>query len=143
MNSSEIDTHLAAILAIHANFGSTDDARRVSQERVSKHQWVLARAYGERRGWQVAEKRFPLSALAPTCGPTDDWPHEFSDHRWFWYHGGRPVAVSAHLYGCDDKRRVAARLWASALGLSVVFPVDFPSWYYPGTTTLIDITRAA
>jgi hypothetical protein len=142
MHQDDIDTHQAAILTLQANFHGSNEAKRANYEQSLKHQNALADAYGVRRGWRKARKRFVLGALAVGCGAEDEWPHEFADHRSFWEVGGRPFAVCAHLYGCDEDTRSAARAWAASRGLTVSFPVDFPSWYYPGRTTLIEITRA-
>lgn len=144
MRQHEIDAQLAAILHLMAGWeGASLAARRERQERIEEHQRALSSAYGMRRGWQRAAERFPLKALARVSGADEEWEHEFTDHRSFWMLAGKPIAVVAHLYSCDDERRDAARDWAARRGLRATFPVDFPSWWYPGRTTLIEITRAS
>ncbi len=141
MDQREIDNHLAAILQF-SNLSEYPDAeKRVRHEKALSHQSMLRAEYGKRRGWVQQQEGFSVQALARVTIAGEEWDREFTDHRSFWVLAGQPVAVVAHLYGCDERCRDAARSWAARRGLQVEFPVDFPSWWYPGRTTLIQITR--
>jgi len=143
MDQNEIDSRIEAILGLMANWDAASPAtRRQKQERIEEHQRALSDAYGVRRGWWRAAERFPLGALARVSDAGEEWERKFADHHSFWVMTGRPVAVAAHLYGCDAEMREGACGWAARRGLRAMFPTDFPSWWNPGRTTLIEITRA-
>jgi len=141
MERDDVDGHLAAILELGAARGYSDALRPTRTQEAREHRRAIREAYGARRGWICVDEPFSLRALACVSEVAEEWPIEFTDHRSFWEKAGRPVAVCAHLYGCDQTKREAARVWASRHGLRAAFPVDFPSWWYPGRTTLIEFTR--
>lgn len=143
MHQDEPAACVEAILRLMANRDAASPAeKRERQERIEEQQRALSDAYGARRGWRRAAERFPVRALARVSRAEEEWEPKFVDHYSFWVSDGRPVAVVAHLYGCDEALREAACAWAALRGLRATFPVDFPSWWYPGRTTLIEITRA-
>lgn len=143
VDQEELDERLGAILTLMSGWDKASHAaRRERQNRIEGHQQAIWNSYSACRGWSKAPKQFPLSALARMRIADEDWKREFTDHRSFWTLDGRPYAVAAHLYGCDDHVREAAEAWAASRGLRAAFPDDFPSWWYPGRTTLIEITSA-
>ena len=143
MDEQDRKARIATILELISYSGDTDAEKRTRYDRVQQHQRAVSDAYGDLRGWTRAGESFPIRALARVSTIGEEWNREFTDHRGFWKANGRPVAVSAHLYSCDEAQREAAHSWAYSRGLVATFPVDFPSWWYPGRTTLIEITRAS
>jgi hypothetical protein len=142
MSPSEIDDHIRAIGRLHEEWPRNHAAQRASHHETWQHYTALMRAYGDIRGWVAADSGFSVRDVARVSGADEEWDREFADHKSFWLREGRPYAVAAHLYGCDQDRKAAARAWAARRGLVASFPDDFPSWWLPGRTTLIEITCA-
>ena len=103
---------------------------------------ILAGEFGRRHGWRQAQSRFTLSALRGgkvhssrrIYDPSEYFSHPYVDHGFFYRWPDRcAVAVVGHLY--DVPEDITA--WAVQNGLWVSFPKDFPSWHYPGWTTLV------
>lgn len=144
MQQHELDAAVGVILGLMANWDAASNTeKRERWDQILNLHRTISRAYGTRRGWVRAGDQFSIEALTDMKAPEDGREEEFTDHRSFWTVAGRPAAIVAHLYGCDEVKREAARIWAASLGLQVTFPTDFPSWWNPGRTTLIEITRAA
>jgi hypothetical protein len=143
MQKDELDAEVAAILALMANWDDASVAeRRRRFHQIKEHQRTLWEAYGDCRGWSRTAEPFPVRALASVSAAGQEWKREFTDHHSFWTKAGRPAAVAAHLYSCGRELRTSASIWAARHGLQAAFPTDFPSWWNPGRTTLIEITRA-
>jgi hypothetical protein len=143
IDCQEVHERLNTILKLMSDWDkASHTVQRERHSQIQEQQKAISDSYGARRGWREASKRFPLSALARLRVADEDWEQEFTDHRSFWTLHDRPFAVAAHLYGCDDRVRDAACAWAASRGLQATFPVDFPSWWYPGRTTLIELTSA-
>jgi hypothetical protein len=63
------------------------------------------------------------------------------DHAYFYRVNGRPVAIVAHPYMHDPGVRSECEHWAHDNGVLISFPTDFPSWWYPGHSTLVLYTQ--
>lgn len=109
---------------------------------------LLAIEFGKEHGWTLAEKPFGRLALIRGAMHSfgsgrndwlfDDLPHEFFDHAYFYRANRRAVAIAAHLYGFNPERldqfcQTNALKWETP---------DFPSWWFPGQTTLVVFTKS-
>lgn len=104
----------------------------------------MADEFGRVRGWRQSRSGFDVAVLA--AGKMNSggrrsyygWPHKFSDHRcYFRWPDRRAAAVVGQPYALTADTRRDAEHWAAANGLRVSFPTDFPSWWYPGHSTLV------
>jgi hypothetical protein len=111
----------------------------------SQHRKAIITAYAEARGWCLARTGFSLSRLArEEVLPTQvlPYPRTFMDHVWHFRHGSgfHPAAIVAHPYAyLEQPVRDALVAWGTDNGLRIAFPDDFPSWWFPGETSLIEI----
>ena len=65
----------------------------------------------------------------------NDMPHDQFDHPYYYRRGRHAAAIAAHLYGWPHVRE---RCEATARQHGLVLEVpDFPSWWFPGQTTLV------
>jgi len=104
-------------------------------------QFQLAVEFGHRHGWLLTDKEFSLRTLARN-GICDDGTGletaaalNVIDHP-FWYRSNRRArALAVHLYNATG-RHSDIMAWAAFNDLRASFP-DFPSWWYPGWTTLV------
>ncbi len=131
------DEIVAALLAdIH------DKTRAAAVWRVARKR-RLAFEFGEKYGWTLSEKRFGVLALKrgsvfsmirDDADVSDDHlPHELFDHPYFYRRAKHAVAIVAHPYHLDQD---AVAAFAKKHDLSWETP-EFPSWWYPGATTLV------
>jgi hypothetical protein len=119
-----------------------DKSRAAAVRRVARKR-RLAIEFGAQYGWKLSEKRFGLLALKrgsvfsmirDDADVSDDHlPHELFDHLYFYRRAKRAVAIVAHPYHFDQD---AAAAFAKKHDLCWESPA-FPSWWYPGATTLI------
>lgn len=137
----------AAIAAPEQRWHTRIEAER-RQEEIRVHQYRLALDFGNRSGWRLSPSPFNPQTLSlrrmhggprQSWGTRQHWPHEYADHRYFYRSADRrAAALVAHPYGLKDAERQAAAIrWAGERGLLCEFPDDFPSWWFPGSTTLI------
>ena len=102
----------------------------------------LALDFAESRGWTLSRSDFVLAALARggVHGGYLPYPydhHTTMDHSYYFRRNRRAAAIAAHLYeGAFLANRARCEALAAALGLTLELP-DYPSWYYPGATTLV------
>jgi hypothetical protein len=89
---------------------------------------------------KLAGKRVPyLKQHEP-----ERFPYLF-DHSYYFREAQspyRPAAVAAHLYGNSAAKPGDLAETATGLGLVLDWVTDFPSWWYPGWTSLALITPA-
>lgn len=120
------------------------------QWRYQRLRWLkdrLAVEFDRRHGWRMTRSLFRPSVLARRgtrngyCDFTDRW--RFTDHTYSYKIGHYAAGIATHPYDVDDRFRYDARRWAEPRGLRVEFPTDFPSWWYPGRTTLVVFTPLA
>lgn len=142
MTDHEIKTHINEIIsniraAESLNFHAFE-ARRILHENTRANQNALSLEFGSRHGWTVGSA-FSVRTLregARTTGRLYDtrggWDQAFADHPFFYRSNGRAAALAAHVFGSTT----GADEWAQRAGLVVKRP-NFPSWWYPGRTTLI------
>lgn len=135
---SRIDEIISNIRAAESLSFHAFEARRRLHESTRSHQNALAVEFGARHGWTVGSA-FSVRTLregARTTGRLYDtrggWDQAFADHPFFYRLNGRAAALAAHLFGST----AGADEWAQRAGLVVKRP-NFPSWWYPGRTTLI------
>lgn len=135
---------------------STAPVPEMVSERRDRHaearelQQQLAADFGRRHGWQLSPTRFFLTTLA-RGGVFDrddvdlalggDEGHEGYDHPYFYRVNRRARALAVHLYDAKD-RQGEILTWAKDRGLQASFP-DYPSWWYPGQTTLVLYERVS
>lgn len=112
----------------------------------------MASDFGASRGWSYSHRGFLPSTLAGrkrTGGGApwyafdsgaDTWSRTSMDHPLYYRAERRVVAALGQPYLADG-RRDEVQAWAAKRGLAVHFP-DFPSWWFPGQTTLVLFTRA-
>ena len=106
---------------------------------------LLISEFARRHGWKIRKHdNFTTGMLAERRsrrGPLEQryvgigW----SDHDFFFRRlDGTPAAVAGHPYDADTpEQRAGYEAFAARAGLRVTFPMDFPSWWYPGRTTLV------
>jgi hypothetical protein len=133
---------------------------------VVNNQLMLAAEFGRRHGWIRAKTSYSIEALAgrkpANGGRGQNTPlgnhHDLFDHHTSYREATTPfraAGVSAHLYGylpgtpeaikypkSAFSREKLANMHALAwqLGLELTWPTDFPSWWNPGSTTLVVYT---
>ena len=107
----------------------------------------LAMIFGAIYGWRLTDRPFTASVLARrgvwdghTGCAFDTWPPQFVDHPYFYRLGNRASGLACHDYNTTESSRIATRAWAERSGLTVSFPENFPSWWYPESTTLVVFT---
>jgi hypothetical protein len=110
--------------------------------------YVLRERFAERHGWRYTQKGFSPKTLAyrrvsSASDFAEPWPLSVADHAYYFRTPDRrAAAVAAHLYWSPD-RREEAEAWAREVRLRVEFPIDFPSWWFPGHTELCVYTSLA
>ena len=116
----------------------TAPERRGCHAEMAELQQRLAVDFGRRHGWMWSERPFTAETLArggvwDSSGRAGAYDSTFCDHPYGYRVDRRARALVAHLYdGGPDK----ILTWAAARGLQASFP-DYPSWWYPGQTTLV------
>jgi hypothetical protein len=126
---------------------------RISEREHSAAQRRLAIDFGEVRGWKLTDRQFDLMTLSrgkQHSGARDysgrhqpGHHHSSFDHPYFYKRDRKAAAIVAHLYGWpSDTCRAECAEIADRYGLKIETP-DFPSWWYPGGTTLVVYTGPA
>lgn len=114
-----------------------EERRRSNKARELK--MSMAETFGEHIGMKLAPTRFSLRALSEGMVHGKEWEnhkgtdYRYFDHAYFYRKTDKTAgAIAAHLYNvpADIEEK------AAGAGLKVSFP-DFPSWHYPGRTTLV------
>jgi hypothetical protein len=114
----------------------------------------LASEFRRKRGWILANGEFTIEALANRSPHNGIGHHkttllgqhsELFDHFCCYREGNRPyraAGVAAHLYNnsCDQPGNLHDLV--SRLGLTLTWPTDFSSWWYPGWTALAFLSPA-
>ena len=105
---------------------------------------ALARQFGQERGWNWTDRDFGTRVLARRgvhYGRRNAWeeadlfPDSVVDHPYFYRRNRKAAGVAAHLYDVDYHWSAILQ-FAQAYGLRVTRP-NFPSWWFPGWTTLV------
>lgn len=127
-----------------AQAGRVNDRKLVETfaNREEQLRKMLAATFGERHGWTVGKAfdvwRFkPYHYRLPNYGT---YP-PILDHPYFYWAGDKPVAVVAHIYDYYERNCKEVERFAADHGLTVQCCEDFPSWWYPGNSVLVVITK--
>jgi hypothetical protein len=111
--------------------------------------------YARWRGWRASRSQLSFTAFTvgrdregrgPLCDlvrrdcPEARW---LLDHVNRWRAGRRIVTFTAQPYDFDAEGLAILQAWGARHRLQVTVPLDFPSWHCPGSTTLIELRRAA
>ena len=138
-----INERCKAILELGKPAASMQRAQ-ANQLLILQHRDVLIDAYCKLRGWKLSKSSFCVGTLVrgrKFDNLNKPRPRTL-DHEWYFRdtHYGYPIAIVGHEY-CGDHEETRARLIAAAKsgGYSVTFPTDFPSWWVPNMTTLVEI----
>jgi|SRR5688572_14524345 len=95
-----------------------------------------AAEFGRGYGWRLTALPFTLAELA---GVSDDIPasRAIFDHPYFYRDSrGRPVAIAVHLYDWPEVGPGIEAL-CEQFNLRYEAPAGYPSWWYPGWTSLV------
>jgi hypothetical protein len=114
--------------------------------RHAELQRTLARRFGAERGWTLSSSAFSLRTLSRGKrhggryilngdGFFEGSIADCFDHPYWFRHDGAAAAIAAHLYGFPHNKADCEAV-AAEYGLRFETP-DFPSWWYPGGTTLV------
>lgn len=125
------------------------EGQRLWAETNGLRDWLID-AFAARHGWRRSRAWFTPGMLAKggvQYNPwrnEPDWSGEFIDHSFcFRSSDGRAAAFATNPYGLGWKEDdPAIRAFCERHRLRVRIPDDFPSWWYPGRTTLIVFTAA-
>lgn len=101
----------------------------------------LAIEFGRRRGWTWHPDSYGAQHLLgkrPQYHQRDLPPYH--DHMSGYRIGRMPVAIVSQPYDASATHRLDMQIWATDRSLLAYFP-SFPSWWYPGRTTLCVFTR--
>jgi hypothetical protein len=118
---------------------------------IRLHRNAIMDTYGAVRGWRPSDAPFTLPELVAgkrqrrLIAYDPAWeaaPGGLLDHLDFWERGARTAAITVHTYSAaTSASRSAIVEWALGHRLRVTFPEDFPSWWFPGRTVLVEILR--
>jgi hypothetical protein len=144
----------AAVAKILTVLHSRNDSAISASEFLSL-QNSLAAEFGRRRGWRLSASSFTIRALAKRQAPgsrtIESLDQDLFDHPYYYRESQRPfraAALVAHVYDVPKTSDPVARLKAitnlatkaDRLGLELEATDSFPSWHYPGWTTLLIYT---
>lgn len=108
--------------------------RRGQHDATAKR--ILAERFGELHDWHLAFKPFSLDDLA-NRSTQSNFKGSPGDHPYYYRKKAKPYRASAialHEYNWEQTELAAHN------GLRTQTVTDFPSWWYPGRTTLVLIT---
>lgn len=121
----------------------------LSGRRIQELQQSLAANFGLLHGWIPSSTPIGLRQLSEECRNRSlrhcigDTYSRFADHGYGYrgVKGGTPTAVAAHLYDYLRSDKEALAEVAKQLSLTMSIVTDYPSWWFPGSTTLVLWTR--
>ena len=111
------------------------------QAMIEHLQDQMATEFGKLRGWKRSKARLRRGNMRTMeeesiFGDLQGMPRV--DHPWaYWCPETRRHIVASHDYDCDARRQADNAAFAARNNLIVEYPGDFPSWWYPGSTTLV------
>ena len=113
--------------------------RSAEQERLRDLRVQLCAVFAAEHGWVSARRDFTLEALinGRVWAPYELLRESLLFDHPFYFRCARKraAAIAAHLYDWDSRER-EARAFAAKKGLAIEAP-QFPSWWFPGRTTLV------
>jgi hypothetical protein len=109
-------------------------------KRTHELQAELIKRFCRKHGW--ARTRTRTDIKMEWLGMAEPWVHHLFDHTYCLRHATRRrhYAIATHPYNVNPEYERLAQQVADEYGLLVEYP-DFPSWYYPGRTTLVLWTK--
>ena len=120
---------------------------RLIQERIEPLRQECEREFGARHGWKVARDQFSLAQLSENRRSRNRKRNESVccgcafDHASCYRLDRQPIAISVQNYNAELYYNELDGV-CSPLQLRWQTIEDFPSWHFPGATTLILITRS-
>lgn len=139
MTDAEIEKAAARIAAVKRGDEVVSSATEMDNMRTS-----LATEFGCRQGWTYRQydRISPGDLSGRWTAPEDD--PLVSNAYTFRHPDGSPAAIVGHVYGTapNETCNVLTKR-GETLALSVSFATNFPSWWYPGRTTLVVFEPAA
>jgi hypothetical protein len=145
---------IAGLIADALRTQQTEASRRAPrsrlqllQEEIGKLRSLLIDIFAERNGWRASHAWFTPSMLAKRgvayhpWRDRPDWSGAFIDHcHCFRTPNRRAAAFASNPYGLRwTVDHLDIRAFCERFRLSAAIP-DFPSWWFPGRTTLIVFT---
>jgi hypothetical protein len=108
----------------------------------------LIEIFAWRKGWRHSQAWFTPAMLARGAVPYNpwrsgpNWSGEFIDYSYcFRTPDRRAAALATNPYGLHwTADHPSIRAFCERYGLRATIPTDFPSWWFPGRTTLIVFT---
>jgi hypothetical protein len=102
--------------------------------------YLLWRNFGTMHGWNVSDMRFGPFLLIKSGVSGQASHQQTGDHHSLFDHpdcyrstNKRAAAIASHTYGDHRERAIE---FAKFTGIGLAMPEGFPSWYFPGVTTL-------
>jgi hypothetical protein len=137
------------VMAREASFGQRRSAIwRTAYATEHKLHDALACEFGRRFEWRhIPDPDYArLEQFCGVCEDDGDNPERIMlppryDHPSFYAIDSELVAITSQPYDFSAEDRREAWEWAGARGLAFWRPVDYPSWWYPGQTTLCVFAR--
>lgn len=121
---------------------------QILQDEICRLRGLLIGIFAEQNGWRHSKSWFTPSMLTRRgvsyspwqSGP--DWSAPFIDHSYcFRTPDRRAAAFATNPYGLNwTVDHPAIRAFCELYQLGVAIPRGFPTWWYPGRTTLIVFT---
>lgn len=111
-------------------------------QNVLRHRLMID--FGAQFGWKPSHTEFGLKTLSQGKmhgnmgygdNPYSGSFHDQFDHPYYYRHERKAAAIAAHLYNYPTNRESCLEL-AELYNLRLIVP-DFPSWWFPGFTTLV------
>jgi hypothetical protein len=133
---------MAARIAALISSAQPQERRTVERTRwneIRSLQRQLAEEFGRRNAWEHNNKWFSLCTLVSNGiregSPCPAIEYPYVDHPYYYRKDRRACALAVHLYNATGRHDDIVA-WAASNEMRASFP-DFPSWWWPGTTTLV------
>ena len=132
---SDLTTDEGIGRAIQAIRYYMDYCRSNNNELIDRLRKRVAKEFGRINGWVLSDRMFLIGNLS-FLGKYKEPLFKYIDHTYFYRsYNNKPIAFAVHLYDWSDD----IYKWANDHSLVANFP-EFPSWHYPGYTTLVVYT---
>jgi hypothetical protein len=137
-SADELAERILTLMDAPPGESPAEKARRLLEHEAIQHH--LAAEFGQRNGWKpgigFSPSMLARRAIFPRRNESWTTTSDTIDHPYFYRADRRAAAIAAHLYH-GTARRQGIVAWAEHHNLTATFPTDFPSWWYPGATTLV------
>jgi len=142
-------TELSQAIARISHPGVLPNGKKLAELKRKDLQDQLAREFGYRHSWTLSPawihpgqlgRRSNRRALDERLSPCYD--PSLLDHTYYYRsatgpHRRMPAAIAGHLYRPPDPDKLATFCMRHKLLCTIGNEVPFPSWWYPGETTLV------